>query len=70
MSDDRIKPEQGAFFALNMLTRTEAGDAYTEREVRMVMKKAGLSRIARINLPFATSLVIGKKAGTLSKMPA
>jgi SAM-dependent methyltransferase len=68
MSEDRIKPEQGAFFALNMLTRTEAGDAYTEREVRMLMKKAGLSRIARINIPFATSLVVGRKRRNLPKM--
>jgi len=70
MSEDRTKPEQGAFFALNMLTRTEAGDAYTEREMRMLMKKAGLSQIARINLPFATSLVVGRKRATLSKLPA
>jgi len=61
MSEDRTKPEQGAFFALNMLVRTEAGDSYTEREVRALMKKAGLSRIARINIPFATSLLVGRK---------
>ena len=61
MSEDRARPEQGAFFALNMLTRTEAGDAYTEREVRTLMKKAGLSRIARINMPSATSLMVGRK---------
>ena len=70
MSEDRTKPEQGAFFALNMLTRTEAGDAYTEREVRSVMREAGLSQIAKINIPFATSLMVGKKRGTLSKTPA
>jgi SAM-dependent methyltransferase len=61
MSEDRTRPEQGAFFALNMLTRTEAGDAYTEREVRTLMREAGLSQIARINMPFATSLLIGRK---------
>lgn len=70
MSEDRTKPEQGAFFALNMLVRTEAGDAYREREVRELMKEAGLSRIARINLPFATSLVVGRKRATLLKTPA
>ncbi len=70
MNEDRTKPEQGAFFALNMLTRTEAGDAYSEREVRMLMKKAGLSQIVRIDLPFATALIVGKKRGTLSKTPA
>jgi hypothetical protein len=61
MSEDRTRPEQGAFFALNMLTRTEAGDAYTEREVRALMRSAGLSRITRINMPFATSLLVGRK---------
>jgi SAM-dependent methyltransferase len=70
MSENRTKPEQGAFFALNMLVRTEAGDAYTEREVRDLMREAGLSRIARINIPFATALIVGKKRGTLSKTPA
>lgn len=61
MSEDRTKPEQGAFFALNMLTRTEAGDAYTEREVRTLMRAGGVSQIARINMPFATSLLVGRK---------
>jgi len=61
MSEDRTKPEQGAFFALNMLTRTEAGDAYTEREVRRLMRAAGLSQITRINMRFATSLLVGRK---------
>jgi len=70
MSADRTAPEQGAFCALNMLVRTDAGDTYTEREVRMLMKKSGLSQIARINLPFATSLVVGRKRATLSKPPA
>jgi SAM-dependent methyltransferase len=70
MSEDRTKPEQGAFFALNMLVRTDAGDTFTECEVRMLMKKAGLSRIGRIDLPFATALIVGKKRGTLSKTPA
>ncbi|MCX6575608.1 MAG: methyltransferase [Candidatus Aminicenantes bacterium] len=67
MSEDRTKPEQGAFFALNMLTRTEAGDAYTEREVRELMKEAGLSRIARIKIPFATALIVGKNGGLCQK---
>jgi SAM-dependent methyltransferase len=61
MNEDRTRPDQGALFALNMLARTEAGDTYTEREVRTLMKKAGLSRIAKINIPFATSLIVGRK---------
>lgn len=61
MSEDRTRPDQGALFALNMLTRTEAGDTYTDREVRTLMKKAGLSRTVRIDTPFPTSLVVGRK---------
>ncbi len=61
MSENRIRPEFGAFFALNMLVNTEAGDTYTEREVRTLMKTAGLTRIARIKTPVVTSLVVGKK---------
>jgi SAM-dependent methyltransferase len=65
MSEDRTKPDQGAFFALNMLVGTEAGDTYTEREVRRLMKEAGLSKIAKIKIPFATSLMIGRKKGRI-----
>lgn len=61
MSEDRLKPELGAFFALNMLVNTKDGDTYTEREVHTMMKQAGLTRISIIKTPFITSLVVGKK---------
>jgi len=68
MSEDRTQPDQGAIFALNMLTRTEAGDTYTQREIRTLMKKAGLSGMIRIKMPFPTSLIVGRKKEILSKM--
>jgi hypothetical protein len=42
MSEDRTSPPAGALFALNMLVGTEAGDTYTEAEVRGWMERAGL----------------------------
>jgi hypothetical protein len=61
MREDRLKPEWGAFFALNMLVNTKGGDTYTEGEVHTWMKQAGLTRISTIKTQFNTSLVVGKK---------
>ena len=61
MDDDRVNPPHGAFFALNMLVGTEAGDTYTEAEVRSWMEDAGLSGIVRHDTPFGTSHIIGRK---------
>jgi hypothetical protein len=44
-----------------MLVGTKAGDTFTELEVSDWMKKAGLSDIKRIDMPFATTLIIGRK---------
>lgn len=59
MDEDRISPAAGAIFALNMLVSTDGGDSYTENEVRMLMKKAGLSRVERRDTPFGVSHMIG-----------
>jgi 2-polyprenyl-3-methyl-5-hydroxy-6-metoxy-1,4-benzoquinol methylase len=61
MNADRTKPAAGAFFAMNMLVGTEAGDTFTESEVRDWMKGAGLSRIRRVDTPYDSSLMIGRK---------
>jgi ubiquinone/menaquinone biosynthesis C-methylase UbiE/predicted transcriptional regulator len=61
MSEDRLRPEFGAFFALNMLVNTKDGDTYTKREVYTLMKQAGLTKISTIKTPFNTFLVVGKK---------
>ncbi len=63
MNEDRVRPDYGAIFALNMLVATEEGDTYTESEVRDWMRKAGLVNIIRKDTKFATTLIIGRKEG-------
>jgi SAM-dependent methyltransferase len=61
MSEDRTSPAAGAFFALNMLVGTEAGDTFTEAEVRGWMQKAGLTSLERKDVPGGGGLLIGRK---------
>lgn len=61
MDEGRTNPAGGAFFALNMLVGTQAGDTYPESEIREWMKEAGLSDIRRVETPFGTDQVRGKK---------
>jgi ubiquinone/menaquinone biosynthesis C-methylase UbiE len=61
MDEDRTSPPRGAFFALNMLVGTAAGDTYTEAEVRTWMEEAGLSAIVRKETPFGSTQIVGKK---------
>ena len=61
MNENRTRPAAGAFFALNMLVGTDAGDTYTEKEVRGWMSQAGLSGVRRIDTPYDTSLMIGRR---------
>ncbi len=61
MNEDRTSPPLAALFSLNMLVATEFGDTYTESEVRMWMKGAGLAGIIRKDTDFGTTLIIGKK---------
>ena len=62
MNEDRTEPAMGAMFSLNMLVGTEAGDSYTESEVRSWLKEAGFSSIKKINTEFGTDLIIGRKS--------
>ena len=61
MDDDRTAPAFGTLFSLNMLVGTEAGDTYTESEVRSWMGEAELSNVKRKDTEFGTTLIIGKK---------
>jgi len=61
VDESRISPPQAVIFALNMLVATEAGDTYTEAEVKNWIKKAGISNILRKDTKFNTTLIIGKK---------
>ncbi len=61
MNADRTAPPDGAFFALNMLVNTAAGDTYTEAEIAGWMTAAGLSEIARRAAPGIAGLLVGRK---------
>jgi SAM-dependent methyltransferase len=57
----RTNPPFAAIFALNMLVGTNAGDTFTEEEVREWMHAVGLTDIIREDTPFDTTLIIGSK---------
>ena len=61
MNENRTDPPAGAFFSLNMLVGTAAGDTYTESEIRDWMKEAGLSDINRVETPFGSTQVRGRR---------
>lgn len=63
MDEGRTDPPGGALFALNMLVGTEAGDTYTESEIRGWMNEAGLSEIGRVETPFGSAQIRGRKPG-------
>ena len=61
LDDDRLHPPFAALFALNMLTGTECGDAYTETEIRRWMEGAGFDHIERKDPSGRASMLIGHK---------
>ena len=61
MNEDRVSPEGGAYFALNMLVGTESGDTFTESEMREWFSNAGIENITRKETSFGSSLMIGIK---------
>jgi predicted O-methyltransferase YrrM len=63
LNDDQNGPAQSALFSLNMLLQTEAGQAYTQREVTLMMTGAGLKNIRRLQaeIPPHCGIIIGEK---------
>lgn len=61
MDDDRVTPPHGALFAINMLVATEAGDTFTEAEVRAWMHAADLTAITRRDTPSGAAQIVGSK---------
>ncbi len=61
VDEGRTGPPGAVVFALNMLVATEAGDTYTEGEIREMMARAGFADVKRVDTPFETTLMIGKK---------
>ena len=51
LNDHDPGPTYAALFALNMLLGTEAGQAYSERELTEMCQAAGLEDVQRISLP-------------------
>lgn len=64
VDEDRTGPPFAALFALNMLVGTAAGDTYTESEVRQWLAEAGISSATRKDMPFGTTLIVGRKEGS------
>ena len=61
INEERTGPPFSTLFALNMLVGTEAGDTYTESEVREWMVAAGLGDIRRHDMAYGTTVIVGKK---------
>jgi SAM-dependent methyltransferase len=61
MDEDRTAPLAGALFSLNMLVGTQAGDTFTESEIRSWMDEAGFKKIRRKDNPVTTGLMMWRK---------
>lgn len=61
MDETRIFPERGAFFSLNMLVNTNAGDTYTFNEVSKWLTAAGFSGITKKDTGFSSSIIFANK---------
>jgi SAM-dependent methyltransferase len=61
MNDERTQPTAGAIFAVNMLVGTEAGDCFTDGEVREMLQTAGFTNISRVEFESGLSQVIAEK---------
>lgn len=61
VDEDRTGPPFAVMFALNMLVGTQAGDAYTESEIRSWFEEAGLENIERIDEETNASMIVGRK---------
>jgi ubiquinone/menaquinone biosynthesis C-methylase UbiE len=59
MSEDRTEPFGGAMFSLNMLVGTQAGDTYTESEIKSWMGEAGFEEISLVETEIGTNLLVG-----------
>lgn len=61
LHDTRPGPLFPALFALNMLVGTESGRAYSERELREMMARAGLRNIRRLTFqgPTESGIILG-----------
>jgi predicted O-methyltransferase YrrM len=63
LNNTRDSPLFPALFSLNMLVRTEGGQAYSEAEIMTMLKKAGIRDIRRTTYrgPTDSGIIIGSK---------
>ena len=63
MNDDKSGPLFPALFSLNMLLGTDAGQSYSESELKRMMEQAGLSDVRRLalDLPNGVGIMVGRK---------
>lgn len=61
MDEDRVKPETGAMFALNMLVSTTGGDTFTKSEMTNWLNDAGITDIVLLKTSYNSDILIGKK---------
>ncbi len=61
MNNDRTQPTSGAVFAINMLVGTEAGDCFTDQEVREMLTVAGFKNSSRIEFETGLSQMTAQK---------
>ena len=62
MDENRVTPDHGALFALNMLVATNEGDTYTEREITEWLHMAGFKDVVRKETGLGTTQIIGTKS--------
>ena len=64
LEDLRTAPLFAALFSINMLVATDAGQSYSESEIRMMLEKAGASGIHRLAYkgPTESGILVGIKA--------
>jgi len=61
MDEDRLTPEVGALFAINMLVNTKGGDTFTQEEIYSWLRDAGINDIKRIETIHVAAQIIGRK---------
>jgi len=61
MDEDRLTPEVGALFAINMLVNTKGGDTFTQEEIYSWLRDAGINDIKRNETIHVAAQIIGRK---------
>jgi len=60
MDDDRLTPEVGALFSINMLVNTKGGDTFTQEEIYSWLREAGINDIKRNDTNHIATQIIGR----------